>query len=198
MDFYGFSNSVQQANQQATANDLANSAYNLYNAGAEASWRQNQYNALQPTIDADKKRGKDDDSRVLTEEVEQGGGTAVGFGGVIALGKGVKDTTNKVSKAIRIGEAQLEPPYIGLGGIPPPIPPPLSRSSRTKIRRPSSSVSCRVVIALRASLALAKLTIPQPLDRSPSIITSACSTWPTCLKWSLRPCHVTLHARLPT
>jgi hypothetical protein len=108
MDFYGFSNSVQQANQQATANDLANSAYNLYNAGAEASWRQNQYNALQPTIDADKKRGKDDDSRVLTEEVEQGGGTAVGFGGVIALGKGVKDTTNKVSKAIRIGEAQLE------------------------------------------------------------------------------------------
>ena len=108
MDFYGFSNSVQQANQQATATALANSAYNMYNLGAENAWRQNQYNAMQPTIDADKKRGKDDDSRVLKEEVEQGGGTAVGFGGVVALGKGIKDTTNKVSKAIRIGEAQLE------------------------------------------------------------------------------------------
>ena len=108
MDFYGFSNSVQQANQQATATALANSAYNMYNLGAEQQWRQNQYNAMQPTIDADKKRGKDDDSRVLKEEVEQGGGTAVGFGGVVALGKGIKDTTNKVSKAIRIGEAQLE------------------------------------------------------------------------------------------
>jgi hypothetical protein len=108
MDFYGFSNSIEQANQLAQASSLANSAYNLYNAGAEDSWRQNQYNALQPTIDADKQRGKTDDARVEKEEIEQGGGTAVGFGGVIALGKGVKDTTNKVSKAIRIGEAQLE------------------------------------------------------------------------------------------
>jgi hypothetical protein len=108
MDFYGFSNSIEQANQLAQASSLANSAYNLYNAGAEDSWRQNQYNAMQPTIDADKQRGKTDDARVEKEEIEQGGGTAVGFGGVIALGKGVKDTTNKVSKAIRIGEAQLE------------------------------------------------------------------------------------------
>ncbi len=108
MDFYGFSNSVGQANAQAQANSLANSAYNMYNSGAEDQWRQNQYNAMQPTIDADKKRGKTDSDRTTKEEVEQGGGTAVGFGGVVALGKGLKDTTNKVSKAIRIGEAQLE------------------------------------------------------------------------------------------
>lgn len=108
MDFYGFSNSVDQANANAQASSLANSAYNMYNAGAEDSWRQNQFNALQPTIDADKNRGKTDDDRTTREEVEQGGGTAVGFGGVVALGKGIKDTTNKVSKAIRIGEAQVE------------------------------------------------------------------------------------------
>ncbi len=108
MDLYGFSNSVDQANQYAQASSLANSAYNLYNAGAEKSWQQDQYNAMQPTIDADKKRGRTDDSRTTREEVQQGGGTAVGFGGVVALGKGLRDTTNKVSKAIRIGEAQLE------------------------------------------------------------------------------------------
>ena len=108
MDFYGFSNGVQQANQQAQSSDLANSAYNMYNAGAENAWRQNQFNAMNSTITADKKRGTTDDDRTTREEVEQGGGTAVGFGGVVALGKGIKDTTNKVSKAIRIGEAQLE------------------------------------------------------------------------------------------
>ena len=108
MDFYGFSNSIEQANALANANSLANSAYNLYNAGAEENWRQNKFHDMDPIIEADKKRGKDDASRRTTELAEQGGGTAVAGVGVYSIGKGVLDTTNKLGKAERIAEAQLK------------------------------------------------------------------------------------------
>ena len=108
MDFYGFSNSIEQANAQANATSLANSAYNLYNAGAEEGWRQKKYHDMDPIIAADKKRGKDDASRVEREEIEQGGGTAVAGVGVYSVGKGALDTANKLGKAERIAEAQLK------------------------------------------------------------------------------------------
>merc|ERR1740124_946779 len=53
--------------------------------------------------------------------------------------------------------------------------------------------------ALPASRALAKLTMPQPLERpSCSNITSAWLTSPAARKWSLRSYHEVSHDRLPT
>mmetsp|Transcript_8515 Transcript_8515/g.28998 ORF Transcript_8515/g.28998 Transcript_8515/m.28998 type:complete len:213 (+) Transcript_8515:32-670(+) len=74
-----------------------------------------------------------------------------------------------------------------------------SRSSRTKMSLPSSSELLSSAMARRAPSGVSNSTMPQPLLRPVSSrIMSACTTVPTCRKWSLRSCHSVLHGALPT
>jgi hypothetical protein len=67
------------------------------------------------------------------------------------------------------------------------------------IWRPLSSEFESSEMARSASPAEPNSTTPHPLDRpSPSPSTSARTTWPAGLKWSLSSCHVVSYDRLPT
>ena len=108
MDYYGFSSGVNEANALQNSGDLANSEYDAQNTGANDAYIQRQvdkYQASQKTdTDADTKLG----SQQTTADAESGVGTGAAGASIIALGKSVKDTTNSISKAIRVAEAQVE------------------------------------------------------------------------------------------
>lgn len=108
MDFYGFSNGVQQANAMNLGSALANNAYDAYNMGAENAWREKNVKKDQLVINADNQDVKKVSSEILSDEVEKGGGTAVGIAGVGMLGKSIRDAGNQLGKAKRIAEAQLK------------------------------------------------------------------------------------------
>lgn len=108
MDYYGFSSGVNEANALQNSGDLANSEYDAQNTGANDAYIQRQVDKYQKSqktdTDADTKLGK----QQTTADAESGFGTGAAGVSIVALGKSVKDTTNSISKAIRVAEAQVE------------------------------------------------------------------------------------------
>mmetsp|Transcript_62973 Transcript_62973/g.169253 ORF Transcript_62973/g.169253 Transcript_62973/m.169253 type:complete len:229 (-) Transcript_62973:74-760(-) len=105
----------------------------------------------------------------------------------------------------RVGVSRRAADSEAVSARPPPLPPPPppggSRSSRTKIFRPRSSVSVSSRIARCASEGDENSTMPQPLEPMAvpgSESTSQCSTSPTLRMWSFKSCHETFQSMFPT
>ena len=108
MDFYGFSSGVAEANALQSSGDLANSQYDAMNTGANMAYMEKNIREWNKKTKADTDSEKTVEGNILTEQEEEGGGTGVAVLGVAAVGKSTMDTANKVGKAIRIAEAQIE------------------------------------------------------------------------------------------
>lgn len=108
MDFYGFNSEVSEANAMQGSADLANAAYNNYNAAAQNNWRNDMIKAAQPAVDAAGNTVKADTKREEEEGGKQGGGTLAGTYGVYQTGKSIAETLSNQGKAIRIAEAQFK------------------------------------------------------------------------------------------
>lgn len=108
MDFYGFSNGVEQANALNFGSALANNSYNSINTGLLGSYDTKKVKKDQVGIDTDITNVNTANNQTLTDEITQGGGTAVGIGGVAAVGKGLRDAGNQLGKAKRIAEQHLK------------------------------------------------------------------------------------------
>ena len=108
MDFYGFSNGVEQANALNMGSALANNAYDRMNTGLLGNANIKKVNQDQKVIDADNQDVGTAQTTSDTDLVVQGGGTAVGIGGVAMVGKGIRDAGNQLGKAKRIAEAHLK------------------------------------------------------------------------------------------
>ena len=108
MDFYGFSNGVEQANALNMGSALANNAYDRMNTGLLGNANIKKVNQDQKVIDADNQDVGTAQTTSDTDLIEQGGGTAVGIGGVAMVGKGIRDAGNQLGKAKRIAEAHLK------------------------------------------------------------------------------------------
>ena len=108
MDFYGFSNGVEQANALNMGSALANNAYDRMNTGLLGNANIKKVNQDQKVIDADNQSVGAAQTTSDTDLVVQGGGTAVGIGGVAMVGKGIRDAGNQLGKAKRIAEAHLK------------------------------------------------------------------------------------------
>lgn len=108
MDYYGFSSGVNEANALQNSGDLANSEYDAQNTGANEAYIQRQVTKYQKTQKTDTDADNTLSGKQTTADVESGVGTGAAGASIIALGKSVKDTTNSISKAIRVAEAQVE------------------------------------------------------------------------------------------
>ena len=108
MDFYGFSNGVEQANALNFGSALANNSYNSINTGLLGSYNAKKVKKDQVGIDTDQMNVNMANKQTLTDEITQGGGTVVGIGGVGAVGKGIRDAGNQLGKAKRIAEQHLK------------------------------------------------------------------------------------------
>lgn len=108
MDFYGFSNGVEQANALNMGSALANNAYDRINTGLLGNANIKKVNQDQKVIDADNQSVGTAQTTSDTDLIEQGGGTAIGIGGVAMVGKGIRDAGNQLGKAKRIAEAHLK------------------------------------------------------------------------------------------
>lgn len=108
MDYYGFSSGVNEANALQNSGDLANNEYDAQNTGANDAYIQRQVTKYQKTQKTDTDADNTLAGKQTTADVESGVGTGAAGASIIALGKSVKDTTNSISKAIRVAEAQVE------------------------------------------------------------------------------------------
>ena len=108
MDFYGFSNGVEQANALNFGSALANNSYNSINTGFLGSYDAKKVKKDQVGIETDQTNLNMANKQTLTDEITQGGGTVVGIGGIGAVGKSIRDVGNQLGKATRIAEQHLK------------------------------------------------------------------------------------------
>ena len=108
MDFYGFSNGVQQANALNMGSALANNAYNSINTGLLNNFDSNNVKKDNVGINKDITDVNSANTQTLTDEIVQGGGTGAGVIGVGTVGKSIRDVGNQLGKAKRIATEHLK------------------------------------------------------------------------------------------
>ena len=108
MDFYGFSNGVQQANALNMGSALANNAYNSINTGLLNNFDSNNVKKDNVGINKDITDVNSANNQTLTDEIVQGGGTGAGVIGVGTVGKSIRDVGNQLGKAKRIATEHLK------------------------------------------------------------------------------------------
>ena len=108
MDFYGFSNGVQQANALNMGSSLANNAYNSINTGLLNEFDSNNVKKDNVGISKDITDVNAANNQTLTDEITQGGGTGAGVVGLGMVGKSIRDVGNQLGKAKRIATEHLK------------------------------------------------------------------------------------------